>query len=42
MVVQVCGSCHLKGSEEVVELFQKAIETFQEFFKDKVIAKLTQ
>lgn len=81
MVVQICvgSSCHLKGSEEVVELFQKAIEThhleneitlagsfctgkcnrsgvtvqiddeiytgvvretFQEFFKDKVIAKL--
>ena len=28
MVVQVCvgSSCHLKGSPEIVELFQKAIE----------------
>ena len=29
MIVQVCvgSSCHLKGSEEIVELFQKAVET---------------
>ena len=81
MIVQVCvgSSCHLKGSEEIVELFQKAVEahhleqeitlvgsfcigkcnrigvtvqvdddvytgitreTFQEFFKDKVLGKL--
>lgn len=28
MIIQVCvgSSCHLKGSAEVVELFQKAIE----------------
>ncbi len=28
MVVQVCvgSSCHLKGSPEIVELFQKAVE----------------
>ena len=28
MVIQVCigSSCHLKGSSELVELFQKAIE----------------
>ena len=82
MIVQVCvgSSCHLKGSEEIVELFQKAVEThhleqeitlvgsfcigkcnrigvtvqvdddvytgitretFQEFFKDKVLGKLS-
>ena len=81
MIVQVCvgSSCHLKGSEEIVELFQKAVEThhleqeitlvgsfcigkcnrigvtvqvdddvytgitretFQEFFKEKVLDKL--
>ena len=81
MIVQVCvgSSCHLKGSEEIVELFQKAVEahhleqeitlvgsfcigkcnrigvtvqvdddvytgvtreTFQEFFKEKVLEKL--
>ncbi|MDD5899894.1 MAG: NAD(P)H-dependent oxidoreductase subunit E [Lachnospiraceae bacterium] len=81
MIIQVCvgSSCHLKGSEEIVELFQKAVETyhleneitlagsfcigkcnrvgvtvqidedvytgviketFEEFFKDKVLAKL--
>ena len=81
MIVQVCvgSSCHLKGSEEIVELFQKAVEThhleqeitlvgsfcigkcnrigvtvqvdddvytgitretFQEFFKEKVLGKL--
>ncbi len=29
MIVQVCvgSSCHLKGSEEIVQLFQEAIET---------------
>ncbi|MBQ8799791.1 MAG: NAD(P)H-dependent oxidoreductase subunit E [Lachnospiraceae bacterium] len=28
MIVQVCvgSSCHLKGSEEIVEPFQKAVE----------------
>ena len=28
VIVQVCvgSSCHLKGSQEIVELFQKAIE----------------
>ncbi len=28
MVIQVCvgSSCHLKGSAEIVELFQKAVE----------------
>ena len=28
MIIQVCvgSSCHLKGSAEIVELFQKAIE----------------
>jgi len=28
MIVQICvgSSCHLKGSEKIVELFQKAIE----------------
>ena len=82
MIVQVCvgSSCHLKGSEEIVELFQKAVEThhleqeitlvgsfcigkcnrigvtvqvdddvytgvtretFQEFFKEKVLEKLS-
>ena len=82
MIVQVCvgSSCHLKGSEEIVELFQKAVEThhleqevtlagsfcigkcnrigvtvqvdddvytgitretFQDFFKDKVLGKLS-
>ena len=82
MIVQVCvgSSCHLKGSEEIVELFQKAVEahhleqeiilvgsfcigkcnrigvtvqvdddvytgitreTFQDFFKEKVLEKLS-
>ena len=82
MIVQVCvgSSCHLKGSEEIVELFRKAVEahhleqeitlvgsfcigkcnrigvtvqvdddvytgitreTFQEFFKEKVLEKLS-
>ncbi len=29
MIIQICvgSSCHLKGSEEVVELFRSAIET---------------
>ena len=28
MIIQVCvgSSCHLKGSQEIVELFQKAVE----------------
>ena len=31
MIVQVCvgSSCHLKGSEEIVRLFEKAIEEYQ-------------
>ena len=82
MTIQVCvgSSCHIKGSPEIVELFQKAItennleneitlvgsfcigkcnrigvtvqvdddvytgitrETFQEFFKEKVLEKLS-
>ncbi len=30
MIIQVCvgSSCHLKGSPEVVELFQKAVEEY--------------
>lgn len=30
MIVQICvgSSCHLKGSQEIVELFQKAIEEY--------------
>ena len=29
LIIQICvgSSCHLKGSQEIVELFQKAIET---------------
>lgn len=82
MIIQVCvgSSCHLKGSEQIVELLQKAVkdheldqeitlvgsfcigkcnrigvtvqvdddiytgitkETFNEFFKEKVLAKIT-
>ena len=82
MIIQVCvgSSCHLKGSAEIVELLQKAVEeyhletqvtlagsfcigkcnrigvtiqvdddvytgitreTFQEFFKEKVLEKLS-
>ncbi len=31
MIVQVCvgSSCHLKGSEEIVRLFEKAIEEYR-------------
>lgn len=31
MIIQVCvgSSCHLKGSQEIVELFQKAIEDYR-------------
>ena len=31
MIIQVCvgSSCHIKGSPEIVELFQKAIEEYQ-------------
>lgn len=31
MIIQVCvgSACHLKGSPEVVELFQKAIEDYR-------------
>ena len=31
IVVQICvgSSCHLKGSEEIVALFEKAVEEFQ-------------
>ena len=30
MIIQVCvgSSCHIKGSPEIVELFQKAIEEY--------------
>ncbi len=30
MIIQICigSSCHLKGSEEVVELFKKAIDKY--------------
>ncbi|MGN0453067.1 MAG: (2Fe-2S) ferredoxin domain-containing protein [Ruminococcus sp.] len=30
MIIQICvgSSCHLKGSEEVVNLFQKALERY--------------
>lgn len=30
MIIQVCvgSSCHLKGSPEIVELFQKAVEDY--------------
>ena len=30
MVIQICvgSSCHLKGSAEIVELFQKAVEEY--------------
>ena len=30
MIIQVCvgSSCHLKGSAEIVELFQKAVEEY--------------
>ena len=30
MIIQICvgSSCHLKGSAEVVELFQKAVEEY--------------
>lgn len=30
MVIQVCvgSSCHIKGSPEIVELFQKAVEEY--------------
>ncbi|MBE6574278.1 MAG: (2Fe-2S) ferredoxin domain-containing protein [Ruminococcaceae bacterium] len=31
MIIQICvgSSCHLKGSPEIVELFQKAIEQYR-------------
>lgn len=31
MIIQICvgSSCHLKGSPEIVELFQKAIEEYK-------------
>lgn len=31
MIVQICvgSSCHLKGSEKIVELFQKAIDEYK-------------
>ena len=31
MIIQVCvgSSCHLKGSPEIVELLQKAVEEYQ-------------
>jgi len=30
MIIQICvgSSCHLKGSAEIVELFQKAVEEY--------------
>ena len=30
MIIQICGgsSCHLKGSPEIVELLQKAVEEY--------------
>lgn len=30
MIIQVCvgSSCHLKGSQDIVELFQKAVEEY--------------
>jgi len=36
MVVQICvgSSCHLKGSPEIVELFQKALKEYN--LEDKV------
>ena len=36
MTIQICigSSCHLKGSEEVVNLFQKAVEEHQ--LEDKI------
>ena len=31
MIIQICvgSSCHLKGSAEIVELFQKAVEEYR-------------
>ena len=31
MIVQICvgSSCHLKGSEEIVELFEKALQEYK-------------
>ena len=31
MIIQVCvgSSCHIKGSAEIVELFQKAVEEYK-------------
>lgn len=36
MIIQICvgSSCHLKGSPEIVELFQKALE--ENHLKDEV------
>ncbi|MBR5202439.1 MAG: (2Fe-2S) ferredoxin domain-containing protein [Clostridia bacterium] len=36
MIIQICvgSSCHLKGSPEIVELFQKAIE--QNHLEDEI------
>ena len=36
MIIQICvgSSCHLKGSEQVVSLFQKAIE--EHHLEDKI------
>ncbi len=36
MIIQICvgSSCHLKGSEQVVSLFQKAIE--ERHLEDKI------
>ena len=37
LIVQICvgSSCHLKGSQEIVELLQKAVEEFH--LEDEVI-----
>lgn len=37
LIVQICvgSSCHLKGSQEIVELLQKAVEEFH--LEDEVV-----
>ena len=37
LIVQICvgSSCHLKGSQEIVELFQKALEEYR--VEDEVV-----
>lgn len=36
MIIQVCvgSSCHLKGSQDIVELFQKSVEDYH--LQDKI------